>query len=68
MLTKRSKYANKTQDDEAVALMPGFDPARLFFDDLQVGFYLFTTSCPQAHKNLASLRRHFEDFLRSIRW
>ncbi|KAF8178500.1 Nrap protein [Pholiota molesta] len=35
MLTKRSKYANKTQDDEAVALMPGFDPARLFFDDLQ---------------------------------
>ncbi|KAF9475207.1 Nrap protein [Pholiota conissans] len=35
LLTKRGKYANKTQGDETVGLMPGFDPAQLLFNDLQ---------------------------------
>ncbi|KAF8908204.1 Nrap protein [Gymnopilus junonius] len=34
LLTKRGKYANKTQQDEAVKVLPGFDPARLFVADL----------------------------------
>ena len=36
LLTKRGKYANKTQGDETVGLMPGFDPAQLLFNDLRV--------------------------------
>lgn len=36
LLMKRSKYANKTQQDEAVKILPGFDPAQLFVADLQV--------------------------------
>ncbi|KAJ3576829.1 hypothetical protein NP233_g152 [Leucocoprinus birnbaumii] len=36
-LTKRGKYANKMLDglDGAAAVRPGFDPAKMFFDDLQ---------------------------------
>ncbi|KAF8965448.1 Nrap protein [Flammula alnicola] len=36
LLTRRSKYANKAQEQEAVKILPGFDPARLFFNDLQL--------------------------------
>ncbi|KDR70120.1 hypothetical protein GALMADRAFT_254950 [Galerina marginata CBS 339.88] len=35
LLTKRGKYANKTQEDEVVRVLPGFDPGQLFFADLQ---------------------------------
>jgi len=35
-LTKRGKYANKTQEQDAAKVLPGFDPARFFFNDLQV--------------------------------
>ncbi|PPQ96699.1 hypothetical protein CVT26_010251 [Gymnopilus dilepis] len=35
LLTRRGKYANKTLQDDAVKVLPGFDPAQLFVDDLQ---------------------------------
>ena len=42
ILTKRGGgsriYANKK---DVIAVLPGFDPARLLFDDLQVCFYFF---------------------------
>ena len=34
-LSKRGKYANKLNEKDTTVL-PGFDPARLLFDDLQV--------------------------------
>jgi len=36
LLTKRGKYSNRTQDDDSVSVLPGFDPAQMFFKDLQV--------------------------------
>jgi len=36
LLTKRGKYANKTQEQDAATVLPGFDPAKFFFNDLQV--------------------------------
>jgi len=41
LLMKRGKYANKTKADEngvVAMIMPGFDPAQLLFNDLQVRF------------------------------
>ena len=35
LLLKRGKYANKFHEKD-MAVLPGFDPARLLFDDLQV--------------------------------
>ena len=35
LLAKRGKYANKTQEQDAVLPMPGFDPAKFFSSDLQ---------------------------------
>ncbi|KAF8154805.1 Nrap protein [Crassisporium funariophilum] len=35
MLTKRGRYANKPQDEQSTMVLPGFDPARMFFNDLQ---------------------------------
>ncbi|PPQ69881.1 hypothetical protein CVT25_005586 [Psilocybe cyanescens] len=35
LLARRGKYANKTQEDETVKPLPGFDPARMYFNDLQ---------------------------------
>ena len=47
LLTRRGKYANKTLQDDAVKVLPGFDPAQLFVDDLQVrplrGIFLIST-------------------------
>ncbi|KAF9531369.1 Nrap protein [Crepidotus variabilis] len=31
----KSKYANKTQADRSLVIMPGFDPAQMLFNDLQ---------------------------------
>jgi len=39
LLLKRGKYANKPNQND-MAVLPGFDPARLLFDDLQVGVEL----------------------------
>lgn len=39
LLARRGKYANKTQEDEAVKPLPGFDPARMYSNDLQVRFF-----------------------------
>lgn len=40
LLLKRGIYANKFHDEKDLAVLPGFDPARLLFDDLQVCFFL----------------------------
>jgi len=40
LLTKRGKYANKTQEQDAAKVSPGFDPARFLFNDLQVRLFL----------------------------
>ena len=42
------KYANKNleaMDKEDVEVMPGFDPARAFFDDLQVRLLSLVLGC-----------------------
>lgn len=36
LLLKRGKYANKVNEKDTVVVLPGFDPARLLFNDLQV--------------------------------
>ncbi|KAF9552839.1 Nrap protein [Agrocybe pediades] len=35
LLEKRGKYANRTQEDDSAVVLPGFDPAQMFFSDLQ---------------------------------
>lgn len=32
---RKGKYANARADDETARLLPGFDPARLLYDDLK---------------------------------
>ena len=44
LLTKRGKYANKTQEQDAIKVLPGFDPAMFFFNDLQVCRFFFPGS------------------------
>ena len=36
LLKNRGKYANKIHADDTGVALPGFDPAQLLFDDLQV--------------------------------
>ena len=38
LLLKRGIYANKFLDKGDMVVLPGFDPAQLLFDDLQVRF------------------------------
>jgi U3 small nucleolar RNA-associated protein 22 len=45
LLTKRGKYANKTQEQDAAKVLPGFDPARFFFNDLQVRLFFSLSIC-----------------------
>jgi U3 small nucleolar RNA-associated protein 22 len=39
MLARRGKYANKLLDGQGASVRPGFDPASMLFNDLQVGFF-----------------------------
>ena len=42
LLSSKRGYANKFHEKkDMVAVLPGFDPARLFFDDLQVCVFFF---------------------------
>ena len=50
LLTKRGKYANKTQEQDAAKVLPGFDPARFFFNDLQVRLSLSLSICSQTRR------------------
>jgi hypothetical protein len=45
LLTKRGKYANKTQGQDAAKFLPGFDSAKLFLNDLQVRLSLSFGIC-----------------------
>lgn len=42
-LSKQGKYANKQQWEVNADVLPGFDPARLLFSDLQVCLFLLPT-------------------------
>ena len=41
--SKQGKYANQQQWEVNADVLPGFDPARLLFSDLQVCVFLFPT-------------------------
>ena len=68
LLLKRGKYANKLNEKD-VPVFPGFDPARLLFDDLKVcvnsllliliiGFVIIHLTI-----RLANIYRHVQDLL-----
>lgn len=43
LLKNRGKYANKIHADDTGVVLPGFDPAQLLFNDLQVCVHFLAT-------------------------